>query len=57
MATTSREERAVLAAWERVQRQERKGSEKRRREDLKSQRKAQVPRARRGQFPARPPIY
>ena len=38
----SREDRAVQAAWERVQQQERKGSEKRRRDTLKSRRKAQV---------------
>ena len=38
----TREDRAVHAAWERVQQQERKGSEKRRREDLRSKRKAQV---------------
>lgn len=35
----------MLAAWERVKQQERKGSEKRRREDLRSKRKAQEPAA------------
>jgi hypothetical protein len=38
----SREERAVLAAWERVQAQERRGSEKRRREFARASRKTQV---------------
>lgn len=39
----SREERAVLAAWERVQAQVRKGSEKQRREQMRASRKSQVP--------------
>lgn len=38
----SREERAVLAAWERVQKQERTGSAKQRRQDLRASRTTKV---------------